>query len=477
MAERQTSRELAARVQQQFHKSGRSFRRWVNGLSIVCGAVVLASLIGMAVRGSNWLYEAGPVAQPHRMFENDCAACHDTWAPAARLVTFSDVKTSISDAKCVKCHDGPPHYLGQAPGHGGMSCAACHREHRHDPSLLHTANDQCIACHADLAGHLRDSGRSTGIEATITDFAAAHPEFRIFRANDPKDEAQLRFNHAVHLVHEYDALDRLVKGVLNERGELEDLAKDCTACHQPDVDRRRMRPIHYENHCARCHPLLFDAAGGPNDVVPHERPEVVLGFLTRRANLAAAQGGDLPAMDATDLRRLPGVPFQPPLTASQADEAQRRVREAERIALEHTHTLFGEEAKGGCKFCHAVNQTTSAAGDVARSLVDWEIVPPEIKDRWLEHAEFSHDSHRFLNCGACHHAVLERTQTSDILLPRIEDCRKCHSDASSADKGTAVGAVRSQCIDCHAYHDRREETLAGSLTTDLKPQSGASASP
>jgi hypothetical protein len=477
MAERQTSRELAARVQQQFHQRGRPFRRWVNGLSMFCAVLVFAALVALAVRGSNWLYQAGPVAQAHRMFANDCAACHQTWAPAARLVTFSDAKTSVSDAKCIQCHEGPPHYAGQSPAHTGIHCAACHREHRHDASLLHTANAQCIACHADLAGHLRESGRPVGFEATITDFVAVHPEFRVFQAKNAKDQAQIEFNHAAHLVHEYDAAGKLVRGVLNERGELEDLAKDCTACHEPDIDRRRMQPIHYESHCARCHPLLFDAAGGPNDVVPHERPEVVLGFLTRRASLAVADGDVSRPQDVADLRQLPGVPFQSLSTVLQADEAQKRVRAAERIALAHTHTLFGEEAKGGCKFCHKVNALPAALSDPRTTLVDWEIVAPGIKDRWLDHAEFSHDSHRFLNCRECHHGVLESTETSDILLPRIKDCRKCHSESPKDDAGTSVRAVRSQCIDCHSYHDRSEETLAGSLTTDLEPRSGARTTP
>jgi hypothetical protein len=263
-------------------------------------------------------------------------------------------------------------------------------------------------------------------------------------------------------VNEYDASGRLVKGVLNERGELEDLAKDCTSCHEPDVERGLMLPIHYESHCARCHPLLYGQAGKPSVTVPHERPDVVLGFLTRQATSDVLRESGSPASQGTNLRNLPGVPYQPPLSTAQTEDVEARVREAQRIAMEHTHTLFGEEAKGGCKFCHVIEQSDPASSGKAASLVDWNIAASAIKSRWFPHAEFSHDSHRFLDCLACHRDVPESTQTSDILLPTIEVCRKCHSEASTTALRTTFQAVRSRCIDCHDYHDRSEERLDGS---------------
>src|SRR5262249_39637664 len=64
--------------------------------------------------------------------------------------------------------------------------------------------------------------------------------------------------------------------------------------------------------------------------------------------------------------------------------------------------------------------------------------------RWLPHSVFSHDSHRPLQCLECHPGVPESRLTSDVLMPAIESCRKCHT-------GTERGA-RSDCVECHTYH-------------------------
>jgi hypothetical protein len=305
---------------------------------------------------------------------------------------------------------------------------------------------------------------------TIADFATSHPEFKVLRPPGAQDQARIRFNHAVHLRHEYDDAGKLVKGVLNERGELEDLAKDCSTCHEPDAERRFMRPINYENHCARCHPLLFDHGSGPGNVVPHERPEIVLGFLTRHATSAVLGGASEPAAGGGDnLRQLPGVPYRPALSADQADERDRLVREAAVVALDHTHTLFGAEAKGGCRFCHDIDVSAPATGETAQSLVAWQVVPPQIPDRWLAHAEFTHDAHRLLNCRECHANADTSELTSDILVPGIDLCRRCHSDLAEA-VGTGLEKAASRCVDCHSYHDRAAESLSGGLTTSLTPR-------
>lgn len=94
---------------------------------------------------------------------------------------------------------------------------------------------------------------------------------------------------------------------------------------------------------------------------------------------------------------------------------------------------------------------------------DWARVDPDIPDRWLPLAWFSHAAHAPINCLECHAAAegakappLEPLTgapdparwtgtTKNIMLPGIEDCRSCHSDA---------GRVRHNCATCHAYHDR-----------------------
>ncbi len=64
----------------------------------------------------------------------------------------------------------------------------------------------------------------------------------------------------------------------------------------------------------------------------------------------------------------------------------------------------------------------------------------QLRPRWFEHSRFNHDSHRQLQCGACHGHVAERRHTQDVLMPRSEVCHQCHKPQ--------VG-VRAQCVDCH----------------------------
>ena len=67
---------------------------------------------------------------------------------------------------------------------------------------------------------------------------------------------------------------------------------ECTACHQPDSERRYMRQINYQQHCARCHPLLVSLAGTFEAQAaaeafrkvraPHDTPEKVRAVLRER---------------------------------------------------------------------------------------------------------------------------------------------------------------------------------------------------
>ena len=72
-----------------------------------------------------------------------------------------------------------------------------------------------------------------------------------------------------------------------------------------------------------------------------------------------------------------------------------------------------------------------------------------------------------LDCAACH-AAKNSVATADVLMPKIEDwlmpkiedCRQCHNRATAG--------VRSDCLECHIYHDRSVEPrgLRGRLTIE-----------
>jgi hypothetical protein len=65
-----------------------------------------------------------------------------------------------------------------------------------------------------------------------------------------------------------------------------------------------------------------------------------------------------------------------------------------------------------------------------------------------------------LACTECHKAEGSKL-TSDVLLPNLASCQGCHTPA----KG-----VRSDCVECHRFHDRDKDRAFKGMHTlkDLK---------
>jgi hypothetical protein len=109
------------------------------------------------------------------------------------------------------------------------------------------------------------------------------------------------------------------------------------------------------------------------------------------------------------------------------------------------------KGEGGCRYCHSTPKEGNQADD------EPAFAPAGIPRRWLPHGLFNHESHRMLDCAECHAAKASK-ETSDVLLPGMASCQKCHN--------SAVGA-RSDCVECHRYHDRdKERGFAGQHTID-----------
>jgi hypothetical protein len=514
-----SARELATRVQIDFHKRPNRLRRFAWTVAVLCGLGAVVWLAAEAVQGERRVYQADRVATPHRMFENDCAQCHGgaEWQPVRRLLELDDSVRSVTNENCLRCHEGPVHHVDQIPSHDLLSCAECHREHEGDQMLAWVADRHCVRCHGSLQ---TITGPSDAFVRRIESFDGApedggHPEFAIQRlleldspelppgeaiglvhAEQPivswfqregdaaprwQDSARIRFNHKVHLHAKYEN-GRLVEGLRGPDRELRDYSQNCTACHEFDAARRYMQPINYERHCAECHPLYFDVEQHAGQTVPHERPELVRGYLTELYTLQALSeaGGDEPgggeagADGGPPARPLPGRPSRAQLAASQAADVQSRVAAAEQTVLDHTHQLFGQEkSAGGCRYCHEVERAEAAG---AAGAFEWAVVPPRIPVRWLEHSIFRHDSHRMLGCVECHQnlengtSVLASESTGDVLIPSIERCQQCHTrQHHSNGQGTwaRFGGARTDCVECHLYHNHSEENFNGPLTISL----------
>jgi hypothetical protein len=393
----------------------------------------------------------------------DCQKCHtDSWQPALRLASLDSGRHSVPNAACQECHKVGDHHprLNETE----PACASCHQEHRPEQLLVKVADGQCVICH----GSPRALNPVPDIEpvflaeiATFDEGPQGHPEFALLlggeisqvhgalrvagRDNDGQwsDAGGILFNHKVHLAAE---------GILDVNRQKVQLT--CAACHEPDADGAYMKPIVYEQHCASCHPLrLADSLANLGDL-PHETPELVRGAIRER--VANLQSIDKPPADLPAIRRLPA-----PTTVGgeQADSTDALVAAA-------NHAVFGLEAKGLCRKCHHVEIRDG----------EWHVpmVNPTltittkgqqrkmIPDRWFDHGGFDHGKHLTVACTDCHDAT-KSVLTSDILLPGIANCRKCHGNTPTQ----LSQGIAADCTTCHGYHGPTSPT-ANALTSHDK---------
>ncbi|MBT4866296.1 MAG: hypothetical protein HON53_14425 [Planctomycetaceae bacterium] len=512
-----SSREIAQRVDLSSHKQRNRLRRLTWLTALLAGVSCAAWLTSASLRGKQEIYQPGQLSTVHQMLSNDCSKCHDKWAALGRLTTLSEDVRSVPNGKCVVCHSAAGHQIGQVPAHREIKCSSCHDEHRGDVQLSHIADHHCTNCHNDLTKHGGSNKFARHIDSFGGSSKNAHPEFAIHRkdasstrviiptrvgefsshaspessletdwnaiAQNP-DSARIRFNHKAHLQARYGSDgDKLRNPKAFKDGSGQFL--DCNSCHQLDSAGRYMRPIQYDQHCATCHPLLFDNTNHPGVSVPHESPGIVRGFLTNRYTLDALKGATL--KDGKPRSPLdPGSPYRGLLTEDLAKEVDRNVLTAEKLltservltaekhVLRKNHTLFGREAGGSCRYCHTVTEANEDR--------TWGIVPPGIPNRWYPHSRFRHDSHRMLDCNSCHRDfsqsaegthVSSSQKTADVLMPPIGICLKCHT--SQSDGGNLLSASKSftgahaNCVECHSYHKRDGASQNGTLGLDLKP--------
>jgi len=528
-------RSLSDRVEVDFHRRGNRFTRrlwwWSLGLGLLA---LLACCLPMA-RGHHAFYAAGTVSKAHRMFEHDCVQCHQDWTLLSRLNPFSTAKiSSVKNEQCLACHPGETHHANQVPAHGDghaeLSCADCHREHRGNEQLANLSDQLCQQCHLDLGTHggserfaqtidrfdnagtgghpefaldrllKRDSQRGAGNESLVAAWRTytawpsdpTNPDDRGLRQQDGVfvDRGRIQFNHKVHLAETLPGSDR--KPLQGEQAA--EFRENCRACHEPDESGRYMRPIQYERHCQSCHPLYFDTARFPGEVVPHLDPNTVLGWLLKRYALpegkprkaaSSAQRGPFPRVLSEGLEDPP--PANPGAAegleraaAAQAVEdledflpanlgagedlekaaATRAAEDADRLLGALPSPLLPETTtravQGGCRYCHQVESGSEGAA--------FAIVPPRIPERWSLHSEFDHGSHTMLTCHQCHgrrdsagkwEPVSTSSLTEDVLLPGIESCRECHSSSPTVTAGATgvkLNGAGHLCVECHVYH-------------------------
>jgi Cytochrome c7 and related cytochrome c len=445
-----TTKSLAQRIDLQYFTRLSGFGRWVLWLSIGLPFLAAGWLLYATFFHKEDIYTKGPLSAAHAVLTSNCSVCH--LRPASYGAT-------VPDKACLTCHDAPPHNARQTftPG-----CSSCHVEHEGRIRLVEVSDSGCTQCHS----HLKTNDGQRTVDPAVAGFDKKHPEFGAERPGQ-SDPGTINFNHYAHL-------QPTVRG---PRGTVQLVCDDChrptntadswpysvatvqPASQQPvpvgvaDAQQRKRRSvkpgagaymatIKYVNQCAACHVLQFDRI--IREPAPHDKPEIVHAFIVDkytdyiraqpealRLPVLAIDDGMPPGLTLTALR--PTGPDQMVFASSPAEWVERRTAEAERL-------LWNKN----CKICH---MSTEHPGPGLPQSVK-AIVPA----RWLPRAEFDHEAHLMLTCVACHASIPNSRKTSDINLPGIALCRKCHKQA-----GAARQAAEGRCFECHSYHDWRKE--------------------
>jgi hypothetical protein len=348
---------------------------------------------------------------------------------------------------------------------------------------------QCIHCHRDLK-RSGDSPLGAPYGATepfarrVTAFTTEqHPEFRRWSKGSEPDPGTLKFNHAVHLADKGvmtidDKQLTLQRTVLKQKGvdpdtwprswRLRQLA--CADCHTMDHEGRYMQPISFEKHCRQCHPLGVQIVG------PWTAPDLKEKIWQfGRQPLHHPTGGETPASVWGELRdrlsRFIDAPANDAFLSMEKDPAphgldrspvpgpaQLRKEKAyawvDRYLRQTAEVLFN--GPGGCGYCHALTRPADV-----KALAAPQLKPSSVLSRWWDHAAFRHAAHRMLTCTECH-AAKDSSKTSDVLLPGMSTCLRCHDTSATA-------TARAGCVECHVYHDpqrQRASSQRGALRID-----------
>jgi len=367
-------------------------------------------------------WKTGEFESAHKFFANDCKACHQK--------AFETVR----DTACVTCHTeththADPLFF-ELSGLNETRCATCHKEHNGRDGLVRRDEGLCGDCHKDLdektgtdLRNVQDFGRNhPDFSATMFRYDAAAKTFSVEREelNDKLVEtSNLKFPHDAHLTAE---------GVESPTGKQ---VMVCADCHQADSGGIGMKPIVMKQHCAECHSLQFEE-DVPSRIVPHGNLEQILYTLTEYYNTVALKGGydDIDTPEVVRQRRRPGQRITP-------RERKDALLWANQKALSVGEDLFEDRV---CATCHDVSKTKS--GDSTK----WEIAPVRIADTWLPKSRFVHKKHETMLCADCHDAE-KSEESSDVLIPAIENCQQCHAGTEAAHN-----KVESTCVDCHGFH-------------------------
>lgn len=467
MARTRTTKKLAQRIDLNYFKRPTPLKRAKFWLSLLLPLLALVWIAWRSFSGDHRVYSSGRMSEAHAVLERECAACHVQQAGG-----FS---AKAADLACLACHDGPVHHANETKS---LACSACHGEHRGRMNIHAASNQSCAECHADL----KVNGRATVFAPHIHSFEDNHPQFAALREG-ARDPGTIKLNHAIHMkpirrgpngpivtlecrnCHHLTAADadltyadvkyRAASVSYRDSGEVLQLPSGTPRPPRPITGRELIAPVKFANACAACHLLTFDKRF--DDGVPHDKPEVVHAYLVKKFRDYIAGHPTEVRVQRDPSRDLTGKPMPPEVrNLTPAQWVAERTAESEELLWRKT-----------CNQCHKLapfsrNSPTiirqSALGSDAGNAYDHsaelpDVVPANITLQWMPHSKFDHSAHTGFTCVSCHERALTSRETSDILLPGIATCQKCHAPGPDH--------AESRCFECHTYHDwskRKEVT-------------------
>jgi len=472
VARTRTTKKLAQRIDLNYFKRPTPLKRAKFWVSLLIPLLALVWIAERALSKDSRVYSSGRMSEAHAVLEKECSACHLQQAGA-----FS---AKAADSACLGCHDGPAHHVAQT---SVPKCASCHDEHRGRINITAATNQACAECHNDLKA-IRSSAQYA---SHIRSFEDGHPEFAALRSVAGvaiKDPGTIKLNHAIHMkpirsgpngpivqlecgnchrataggadLTYADPKYRAATVSYKDADEFLPLHSETLSGPRSVTGRELMAPVRFANACAACHLLTFDKRFDYG--VPHDRPEVVRAFLVRVFHeYIAAHPSEVRVLRDPN-RDLTGKALPSDVRVlTPAQWVTERTAEAENLLWRKTcnqcHTLtpfsnnLGRKIEQPVALESDVNKLSSSSTELP------SIAPASITLQWMPHAKFDHSQHEGFTCVSCHAKALTSTESSDVLLPAIETCKKCHAPGAEH--------AESRCFECHTYHDwskRKEVT-------------------
>ncbi|MEI6235288.1 MAG: hypothetical protein WCT04_19690 [Planctomycetota bacterium] len=141
-----------------------------------------------------------------------------------------------------------------------------------------------------------------------------------------------------------------------------------------------------------------------------------------------------------------------PISAAAIDTAlDDKLKEGLGKIFGDAKTVRNNNERGACLFCH---EPTTKKADKPQN--DDVVADTNVPIRWLNHAVFNHETHGVVKCEECHATARTSEKTSQVLLPSMQQCQICHKP----------GNARSDCIECHIYHDKTHSKQDRAVTIE-----------